>query len=555
MNTDFDNCIPAEEFKKARRGKASLAVASMEDRLPPHSIEAEQGVLGCILLSPVECLSTCIEKLKAGSLVFYDLRHKEIYGALIQMQDAGQSIDLITLQQFLKDRQQLEPVGGLAYLASLPDAVPSAANLAYYLEIVREKFTLRKMIGLCTEIVLRAYDHQGEVDKLMDQVEQDLSKLTETEAEASEVHIRHVMQKIIPVLEKHYSRGSMQLDGLPTGPPGNYFDKLIGGIKPTDYVVLGGRPGSFKTTAAMNVVEHLANDYVWWEETGEFHPLAEGEDQPKPVMREKKGVPVCVFSIEMTAESLGMRMLFARAKVDMAQWKQGFRHAGDDVKLTKALAELAKSNIYIDDCSTQTIGQIAAKARRMARQHGIKLFVLDYVQLVDHDGGNGDRQRELTKISRKIMALKKQLKVPWIVLAQMNRDIEKAERERKPVMSDLKDCGALEQDCDILMFTYKTPRAEVQRRPGSSKGNPEGDGPSDEEIIATVAAKEKWAWSMTPFRVDFIVVKNREGATGEAHLVALKNLGRVVDWHQWKVKHGVEDTKQGEARVRGEEVL
>ena len=551
MSSDFDNAIPAAAYKKAT-GKLVMS----GDRLPPHSMEAEQGVLGSILLSPVEALATCIEKLKAGSGMFFDLRHREIYGALLQMQDDGRTIDTITLRQYLTDRKSIEAVGGLMYLSELQDKTPSAAHLEHYVTILKEKFTLRKMIATCTEIISRAYEAPGEVGKLLDQVEQDLSKLTETEADASEVHIRQVMQKLIPVLEKHYSRGSMQLDGLPTGPTGNYFDKLIGGIKPTDYVVLGGRPGSFKTTAAMNIVEHLANDYVWWEETGALHPLAEGEDTQRPVMREKKGVPVCVFSIEMTAESLGMRMLFARAKVDMAQWKQGFRHEGDDVKLTKALSELAKSNIYIDDCSTQSIGQIAAKARRMVRQHGIKLFVLDYVQLVDHDGGgNGDRQRELTKISRKIMALKKQLKVPWIVLAQMNRDIEKAERERKPVMSDLKDCGALEQDCDILMFNYKTPRVDVEKRPGASKGNPEGDGPSDKEIIEAVAGREKWAWSMVPFRVDFIIVKNREGATGEAHLVALKNLGRVADWHQWKVKYGVEDTKKGEARPgEGEEL-
>lgn len=566
MSDEWNNAVPAApgavaEFKKARRKKGTLrsgldGVSPHQDRLPPHSVEAEQGVLGCILLSPADCLCICIERFKAGSLTFYDQRHQEIYGALVEMHDAGRNIDFITLQQMLKDRNILEGVGGLSYLASLPDKVPSAANLEYYLDIVREKFVLRRMISTCTEIVGRAYEFQGDADKLLDEVERDLGELTESETAGTEVHIKEVMRGLIPVLEKHYSRGSTQLDGLPTGPPGNYFDKLLGGIKPTDYIVLGGRPGSGKTSAVLNTVEFLTGDYVWWEETGEFHPLEEGEEKPKPVMRRKQGVPVCIFSIEMTKESLGMRMLFSRAGVDMAQWKQGFRHKNDDAKLAKALSELAKSNIFIDDSSAQTMGQIAAKARRMARQHGIKLFVLDYLQLVEHDGGNGmDRQKELTKISRKIMALKKQLQVPWIVLAQMNRDIEKSERERKPVMSDLKDCGAIEQDCDVLLFTYKTPRLEVDMRPGSSKGNPEGDGPSDKEIIADVAAKQNWEWSRVPYRVDFIVVKNRYGPQGAAKLVFLKNLCRFEDWHQWKVRHGVEGTKQGEAMPGGGEEL
>lgn len=543
MSEEWENAVPAQVAGDRKSNHGRGGTRPCQARLPPHSIEAEQGVLGCILWDPMECLPACIEQFKSGSLVFYDLRHREIYGVMLELYDAGSLIDVTMVAQRLKDRNQLEGVGGLVYLASLPDATPSAANVRHYMAIVREKFVLRRMIATCTELVARAYEHSGPVDQLLDEVENDLTELTATETQGTERHIKQVLGKVVDQLEVHYARGKQQLNGLPTGPTGNYLDKLMMGIASTDYGVLAGRPGSGKTSKALNIVEYLAKDYVWWEPTGEFHPLEPGEDKPRPVMRSHTGIPVCIFSIEMTGESLGMRMVFSRAGVDMAQYMQGFGHVNDQMKLTKAVAQLAQANIYIDDASSQTIGQIAAKARRMVRQFGIKLFVLDYIQLVEHDGASGfDRQKEITKISRKIMALKKELQVPWIVLAQMNRDIEKAERTRKPVMSDLKDCGALEQDADWLMFSYKTPLNEVEKEP-------EGGGMSDAQIIETIAAREKWEWSRTPYRVDFIVVKHRDGATGEAQEVFLKNLCRFEDWHQWKVKHGAEGLKKGESRA------
>lgn len=248
----------------------------------------------------------------------------------------------------------------------------------------------------------------------------------------------------------------------------------------------------------------------------------------------RRGIPIGVFSIEMDADCLVERLLFGRAGVDAAQWAQGYAEKNFEAKLVVAAKQLAASQIYIDASPEQSIGQIAAKARRMVKQYGIKLFVLDYVQLVEQEGGNGfDRVKEITKISRKIMALKKQLKVPWIVLAQMNRNIETADRERKPVLSDLKDCGALEQDCDLAIFTYKTPRKELEY------GNP-----SDAAVLDQVCGD--WDWSRRPYRVDLVVPKNRFGPTGQAQMVFCKNLCRFEDWHLWKVKHGAEGLKAGE---------
>ena len=428
----------------------------------------------------------------------------------------------------------------MAYLAELPDKVPSAHMLAGYIPIVRDKFIMRRVLSVCTRAVSRVYEWTGEADPLLLQIESELSKLTEEETRVAEEHIKVVMPRVIDQVQDRYTRGSTQLRGLPTGPAGNYLDKLIQGIRDSYYVVLAGRPGSGKTSLAMNIVEYLAMDYEWWEPVLDAagQPVLNEEGNPRATMH--KGIPVAVFSIEMDADCLVERLWFGRAGVDTAMFSEGFATGDAWKRLEQAAPKIVKSNIYVDASPGQTIGQIAAKARRMVKQYGIKLFVLDYVQLVEQEGSDGfDRQKEITKISRKIMALKKQLKVPWLVLAQMNRNIETAERDRKPVLSDLKDCGALEQDADFVLFTYKTPIKDIERAPS-------GGGPSDKEIIETVAAREKWPWSVVPYRVDLVAPKNRHGPTGDAKYVFNKNLCRFEDWHMWKVRHGVENLKAGE---------
>jgi len=436
--------------------------------------------------------------------------------------------------------------------------VPAASMLEYYLEILLEKYRLRRLQAICAKALGDVYDWQGAVPELLARVEQDISKLTEDETEASEEHIRDVMVRVVGDVGQRYEqykRGSVQLRGLPTGKAGNYLDKMLGGIRDTYYMLLAGRPGSGKTSLAMNLVEYLAADYEYKEKTGRQIEVAQPPDENGKVEMKlvdeevfRKGIPIYVFSMEMDADCLVERLWFGRAGVDSARFAQGFATKEDWEKLTKASVELAKSNIYIDGKPGQSIGQIAAKARRVARM-GIKLFVLDYVQLVEQEGGNGDRQRELTMISKKIMALKKQLRIPWLVLAQMNRNIETAERERKPVLSDLKDCGALEQDCDLAMFTYKTPRRDLE---AAKEGQM-----SDQQILDAIIAKKKLPdgkplpWSMWPYRVDIVVPKYRFGPTGEAHMVFCKNLCKFEDWHLYKVAHGMEERNAGEGKHLG----
>ena len=536
-----------ESLPKRRRGPGEMVQI---DRLPPHDVETEMGVLGCCLIDPQVALGACIERLKGdGHLAFYDLRHQTIYNTLKAMYDVQSGIDLLTVQERLKTANMLEQIGGTAYLLQLQDIVPSAANLPTYLETLLAKRKLRKLLQVCAEITSRVYDHEGEPDRLLVDCEAEVSKLSEEETPQSEQHIKQVMLGVIQDMEQwHYSRGSQQLRGLPTGPTGVYLDKVLMGIRPMHYVTVAGRPGEGKSSWAMNLVEFLAADYVWQKPTGNKILKDAGEGEPPVEVEETvpvKGIPVAVFTIEMDNESLGYRLLFGRAGVSEAKFNQGFAPKGTNEKLAAAASQLAATNIWLDDSTGQTINQIAAKARRMARQHGIKLFVLDYLQLCVSDNPRDEERIKLDKISKKIMALKKQLGVPWLVLAQLNRNIETdgRGRDRQPLLSDLAGSGAIEQDSDKVIIIRKTPRREVEEAPEN--------GLSDKDIIAQVAAQKELAWDEVPTRMDLWVVKNRRGPRGKAEFIFQNNLCRFKDWHQWKVEMGVEERKAGESKHFG----
>ena len=457
------------DFKKARRKRLAPADPTKVDRLPPHSIEAEQGVLGCVLLSPNECLGECIEKLKSGGEVFYDLRHQTIYELLVEMYDQKDGIDLITLQQKLKDKQQLEGVGGLSYLASLPDAVPSAANLSYYLEIVREKYLLRRMIQTCTGVVARAYEHEGEVDGLMDEVERDILRISESRAEAAANTMKELVHKAINTIEQFHQRQGM-LTGVSSGFPD--LDKMTSGLHEGEMVVIAARPSMGKTSLAMNIVEAVAMD---------------------------QRLPVGVFSLEMTAESLVLRMLCSRSRVNLRNIRDGFLAERDFPKLTGAAGKLAGAPLYIDDTSGLSILQMRAKARRMWQQYGIKLFVIDYLQLLHSTARRAEnRQQEIADISNGVKALAKELKVPIIVLSQLNRELEK-DRNRKPRLSDLRESGAIEQDADLVGLLYKP-----------SNDDDEAGGPEEHEAVP----------------VNLYIAKQRNGPTGDVNLTFLKSYTR-----------------------------
>jgi replicative DNA helicase len=520
------------DLKVAKRRTAQRAVPT--DRLPPHSVEAEQGVLGCVLDEP-GTLNQLAEA-RTEATWFYDLRHQVIFQAIQAVEREQKPVDLISVQQKLKDWQRLEEVGGIVYLNELQDGVQSVANLPTYLGIVKQQRLARQIIEVCTAAIAQVYEPgDQDVEKLALTAEANLSALTETSSERTEKTLKQIVHEVIEDMEKHhYTRGSTQLRGLPTGMPGIYMDKLLRGIRDDFYVVAAGRPGSGKTSWALNVVEHLALDYVWRKPTGNKLKTEAGEEYPETV--EQRGIPVGVFSLEMSNQSLGYRMLFGRAGVDTGEYNSGYASKEDEQNLALAAGSLTRGSVIIDDASGQSINQIAAKARRWVKQYGIKLFVLDYLQLTEGDNDRDEDRVRLAKISKKIVALKKQLNVPWLVLAQMNRNIETSEAKRVPVLSDLKDCGAIEQDADVVLFFYTPDRKTLDYAPEGGK--------SDKEILDQVCAD--WDWSKRPARVNAFIAKHRYGPTGKVELLFQKNLCRYEDWHMWKVKHGVEARKAGE---------
>ncbi|MDB6111876.1 MAG: dnaC [Pedosphaera sp.] len=458
------------DLKKTRRKKAGFSGSAPKlDRLPPHSIEAEQGVLGCVLLSPNDCLGQCVEKFKAGSEVFYDLRHQTVYETVVEMYDQREAIDVITLQQHLKDKQLLEQVGGVAYLAALPDMVPSAANLAYYLDIVQEKYVLRKMIQTCTEVVGRVYDHEGEVDSLLDEVERDILRISETRVEGKTDKIKDLVKKAISTIEDYHQRQGM-LTGVGTGFAD--LDKMTSGLHGGEMIVIAARPSMGKTSLAMNIAEAVAID---------------------------QKLPVGVFSLEMTSESLVLRMLCSRSRVNLRNVREGFLAERDFPKLTGAAGKLANAPLFIDDSSGLSILQLRAKARRMSQQFGIKLFVIDYLQLLHSTARRAEnRQQEIADISNGVKSLAKELDVPVIVLSQLNRELEK-DKDRKPRLSDLRESGSIEQDADVVALLYKP-----------SREDDEGGGSEEQDAVP----------------VNLLIAKQRTGPTGDVHLTFLKSYTR-----------------------------
>lgn len=427
-------------------------------------------MLACILLSPADSLPACIEKLTAGADVFYDLRHRTIYERCVSMWEADRPIDLITIQQALKDKQQLEGVGGLAYLASLPDAVPSAANLDYYLEIVREKHSLRRMIGLCTEVVSRAYEHQGEVNQLIEEAGHDIEKVIDG---ALPDKAEGTMKALVPTAMHHIelmATNAGKVTGLPTGLVD--LDMLTWGLHPSEMVILAARPSVGKTSLAMNIAEYVA-----------IH----------------EAQPVGVFSMEMSSESLMVRMLCSRAHVSSSSIRKGYASEKDFQSLLSASKAFHKAPIYIDDSSALSVLQLRARARRLHKKYGIKLVVIDYLQLMNAPMRRSDnRQQEVSNISGGLKALAKELKVPVLVLSQLSRKLEDRGANAVPKLSDLRESGSIEQDADMVILLHRP-----------AKENTGSDGTYQEAIPITA-----------------IVGKNRNGPTGEANLIFLRGSTR-----------------------------
>lgn len=436
------------------------------DRLPPHSPECEMGILGCIMLSPNASIAECIEKMPSASEMFYDLRNQLIYETLLEMYDKRVEIDPITLQQTLKDKDLLEMVGGLVYLVSLPDSVPSAANLPYYLDFVREKYLLRKIIRTCSEVVGRAYDHEGDVNQLADEVNREISKATDLDKNLGTKNIKELVKDSLSRIEDFWERKGA-VTGIATGFAD--FDAMTSGLQKSEMIVIAARPSMGKTSLAMNIAENVAIN---------------------------SKIPVGVFSLEMSAESLTLRTLCSMSRVNMRDISQGYLAERDFPKITAAAGRIAGAPIYIDDTSSLTIEKLRVKARRMVEIYGVKLFIIDYLQLLRTAKRRSTRQEEVSEISSSIKGLAKELQVPIIVLSQLNREVDR-EAGRKPRISDLRESGSIEQDADLIGLLYK---------PQSEQDDPE----AVEFAIP----------------VNLLIAKQRNGPTGDVNFTFLKNFTR-----------------------------
>jgi len=390
-------------------------------KIPPQNLEAEQSILGGILLDN-QALNAVMEVLTQSD--FYSDAHRKIFASIIELNNRSEPADLITLSNIMKDQKKLDQVGGISYLASLVDNIGSAANIAYYAKIVKEKSILRSMIGAATEILNNSYDVGTDVDQILDKAEHVIFDISENKIRPSFSPIREILKDNFQTIEKLYANKEL-ITGVATG-----FDKLdeiTSGLQRSDLIIIAGRPSMGKTAFALNIAQYAALE---------------------------TGVPVAIFSLEMAKEQLVMRMLAAEARVDSQRLRKGFLGETDWPRLTDAAGHLSDAPIYIDDTPAITVIEMKAKSRRLKAENGLGLIVLDYLQLMRGSAYRDSREQEISEISRSLKALAKELSVPVIALSQLNRKVEDR-TNRRPMMADLRESGAIEQDADVIAFIYR----------------------------------------------------------------------------------------------------
>ena len=402
-------------------------------KVPPQNLEAEQSVLGGILLDNL-ALNTVLELLETDD--FYSEAHRKIFSAIIELSNRNEPCDLITLSNILKSQKRIEKVGGTAYLASLVDNVPSAVNIAYYAKIIKEKSILRRLIGTATEILNKSYDAGMDIDSVLDEAEHAIFEISENKIRPSFHPIREIIKDSFKTIERLYAKKEL-VTGVATG-----FDKIddiTSGLQNSDLIIIAGRPSMGKTAFALNIAQFAALEM---------------------------GVPVAIFSLEMAKEQLATRMLASEARVDSQRLRKGFLGETDWPKLTTAAGRLSEAPIYIDDTPAITVIEMKAKSRRLKAEAGLGLIILDYLQLMRGGAYKDSREQEISEISRSLKALAKELSVPVVALSQLNRKVEDR-TSRRPQMADLRESGAIEQDADLIAFIY---RDEVYNR---SDDNPD----------------------------------------------------------------------------------
>jgi replicative DNA helicase len=401
-------------------------------RLPPQNIEAEQSVLGAILLDNA-AMAKALEILTEED--FYRGPHRKIYLAMLDLSEHGEVIDQITLTEHLKTKGELEAVGGSAYLAELVQVVPSAANIKYHSRIVRDKALLRGLISTSTELISRGYDGTAGVDDLLDFAERSVFSLAQGKLGRSFTEVKHIIHESIDLVDRLY-RNKERITGVPTGY--SDLDDLLAGLQPSDLVVIAGRPSMGKTSLALGMAQHAA-------------------------LQARKIVGI--FSLEMSKAQLVLRMLSSQARVDSHALRTGKLTPEDWKNLIAAADRLSQAPIFIDDSGAITVQQMRGKARRLKAESGLDLLIVDYLQLMQGRGDAESRQQEISDISRSLKALAKELNIPVLALSQLSRAVE-SRKPPIPVLADLRESGAIEQDADVVIFIYREEvyESESERR-------------------------------------------------------------------------------------------
>ena len=441
----------------------------MIDRVPPHNNEAEQSVIGAIFLEP-QALITAAELLVPED--FYRIAHQKIFDTMISLSDKGQAIDVVTVTEELSAKKELEDVGGISYLTEIANAVPTAANVMFYARIVEEKALLRRLIRVATSIVEDGYAREDEVEALLSEAEKKMMEISNRKNAGDFRHIKDVLVETYDNIELLHTRKG-DITGIPTG--FRDLDKMTAGFQRNDLIILAARPSVGKTAFALNVAQNVAT---------------------------KTDENVAIFSLEMGAEQLVMRMLCAEGNIDAQVLRTGALEAEDWRKLTMAMGSLSNAGIFIDDSSGIRVNEIRSKCRRLQQEHGLGMIIIDYLQLISGSGRAGEnRQQEVSEISRSLKGLARELKVPVIALSQLSRGVEQRQ-DKRPMMSDLRESGSIEQDADIVSFLYREDYYDKETE--------------NQNII------------------EIIIAKQRNGPTGTVSLAFAKEYNKFVniDWSQ-----------------------
>jgi len=393
-------------------------------RIPPQNIEAEESLLGGLLVD-TESINKIIDLISAED--FYKDAHSRIFDIMVGLYEKNEPIDIVTVSSSARDKGILDKIGGATYLNTLVDLMPSAVNVVQYAKMVREKALLRNLMNVATEIVEKGFELDVNVDGYIDDAEKMIFQVSERKFRPSFYAVKDIVVDNVKIIERLYEK-KQAVTGVPTG--FIELDKMTSGLQPSDLIVIAGRPSMGKTALSMNIAQYVAT-------------LKEG------------AVPVGIFSMEMSKEQLVTRLLSSESEVDHSKLRTGTLSSSDWPELAKAAGKLSDALIFIDDSPSMSVLELRARARRLKKEHGLGLIVVDYLQLMKGRAAVTDkREQEIAEISRFLKSLAKELHIPVIAISQLNRAVEQRE-DKRPRLADLRESGAIEQDADVIMFIYR----------------------------------------------------------------------------------------------------